>query len=173
MSSGSNIFVPQGPTIPGSVAYASAAIGNMSIGKVVNEYKTGTLTLAELLALYTTPVEILPVLSAGYMYVVDKLTLEVLYGSAAFVGGGNVYLQYGDTAHGTSTATGTIAAAFFTGLSADSVISATGAINGTTGLVVTATESENITITAASAVFTVGTGASAVYHVNYKVIPVA
>lgn len=166
-------FVPPGPTIPASASFASAGISKLSLGTVVNEYKTGTLTLAQILDLYNTPVQVLPTLATGFMYVVDKLVLEALYGSAAFVGGGNVYLQYGTTAHGTSTATGNIAAAFLTGLSADSIISTTGAINSTSGLATSVTEGASLTITAASAAFTVGTGGSAVYHVYYRVIPVA
>lgn len=165
--------VPPGPLIPGSVAFSSADISKLSLGTVVNQYKTGTLTLAQILDLYNTPVEILPTLSTGFMYVVDKLVIEAIYGSAAFSGGGNIYLQYGTTAHGTNTATGNIAAAFLTGLSADSIISTTGAINSTSGLATSVTDGAKLTITAGTAVFTAGTGGSAVYHVYYKVIPVA
>lgn len=166
-----NVSIP--PTIPGTASYAAAGISKLSLGSVVNEYKTGTLTLAQMLALYTTPVEILPALPTGYMYVVDKLVLEAVYGSAAFSGGGTVYLEYGSTAHGTDYASGTIAAAFLTGLAADSVISVAGSINSTTGLATSVTDGASICMTGATAVFTVGTGCSGVYHVTYKVVPVA
>ncbi len=170
--SGYNYNVPPGPLLGGSVSYASAGVSRLSLGTVVNQYKTSTLTLAQVLDLYNTPVEVLPALGDGYMYVVDKLVLEAKYGSAAYVGGGNVYLQYGSTAHGANTATGNVAAAFFTGLSANSVVSTTGAINSTTGLETSVTSGASLTVTAASAVFTAGTGGSVVYHVYYKVIAV-
>lgn len=171
--SGQSVFVPQGPTIPGSVTYANAQISKLSLGTVVNQYKTGTLTLAQVLALYTTPVEVLPHADDGFMYVIDKLVLEAVYGSAAYAGGGNIYLQYGTTAHGTNVATGNVGAAFLTGLSANSVISTDGTINTTTGLATTVTDAASVTLTNASAVFTGGTGGSIVYHVYYKTIPVA
>ncbi len=170
--SGYNYNVPPGPLLGASVSYASAGISKLSLGTVVNQYKTSTLTLAQVLDLYNTPVEVLPALSDGYMYVVDKLVLEAKYGSAAYSGGGNVYLQYGSTAHGTNTATANVAAAFFTGLAANSVISATGAVNATTGLATSVTSAASLTMTAASAVFTSGTGSTLVYHVYYKIIAV-
>jgi hypothetical protein len=173
MSLSGSTFVPQGPTIPGSVNYDSARLGSLSLGKTVNQYKTGTLTLAQILDLYNTPVPVLPALATGYMYVVDKLVLEAIYGSAAYSGGGPLYLQYGVTAHGANSASASIAAAFLTGLSADSVISATGAINNTTGLVTSVTQGAPLTLTASTAVFTAGTGGSAVYQVVYRIVPVA
>lgn len=172
MSYSSNMFVPPGPLIPASVNYASASMSKLSIGDVVNQHKTGTLTLAQILDLYNTPIEILPVLAAGKMYVVEKFMLELLYGSAAFSGGGTLYLQYGTTAHGANTATGTIAAAFLTGLAADSVITTTGAINSTSGLATSVVDGASLTVTAATAVFTAGTGCSGVYQVFYKIVDV-
>ena len=172
-SFGNSVFVPNGPLIPSSASYASVNISKMSLGTTVNQYKTGVLTLAQVLDLYNTPVQILPPLSAGFMYEVSKLVVEAKYGSAAYAGGGNIYLQYGTTAHGANTATGNVAAAFLTGLAADSIISTTGAINGTTGLVTSVTSGASLTMTAGTAVFTLGTGGYLVYHVYYKVIPVA
>lgn len=163
---------PPGPLIPSSASFASADVSKLTLGTVTNQYKTGTLTLDQMLALYTTPVEVLPVLSSGYMYVVDKLVLEAIYGSAALTGGGNIYLQYGTTAHGTNTASGNIAASFLTTFSADKTVSTTGTI-GTAGLATTSTNAASLTITNDTAVFASGTGSSFVYHVFYKVVPVA
>jgi len=170
--SGNSTFVPPGPLIPASASYASAGISKLSLGTVVNQYKTGTLSLEQFLDLYNTPVQILPAASTGYMYVVDKLVLEAIYGSAALAGGGTIYLQYGVTAHGTNTASSTIAAAFVTTFTADKIATTAGTI-GSAGLVTSVTEAASITITAADAVFTAGTGASFVYHIYYKTIPVA
>jgi hypothetical protein len=172
---GQNIFTPQGPLIPASVAYASANIGKLSLGTVVNEYKTGTLTLAQVLNMYATPVEILPVLSPGFMYVVNKFVLESVYGTATYAAGGVIYLQYGAAVNGANTApaTGTIAAALLVSPTVSGIASATGVIGSSSGLATSVTNGANLTVTNLTQVFTGGTGGSAVYHVIYKVVPVA
>jgi len=152
--------------------FADTRISKLSVGNIVNRTVAGTLTLAQMQTLYTTPVQVLPPLNTGFMYVVDNMVLEAEYGTAAFTGGGNIYLQYGTTPAGTTPASANVAAAFLTGLSANSVISATGSINSTTGLAVSVVNGAAITLTNAAAVFAVGTGGSAAYTVYYKVVPV-
>ena len=169
---GPNIFVPPGPLLRPSASYSTVSAGKLDLGKVVNQQVSGTLTLAQLQNLYTTPIQVLPALNTGFMYEVDKVIVEAVYGSAAFTGGGNIYLQYGTTAASSNAASGNIAAAFLTGLSANSVISTTGAINGTSGLASSVSNGAPLTFTNGTAVFAAGTGGSALYTVFYKVIPV-
>jgi len=159
------------PTIPGTVSYAAAGISNLSLERVVNQQKSGTLTLAQMLALYSTPVTILPALPTGYMYVVDKFVLEAVYGSLAFSGGGVIYLQYGSTAHGANKATDDIAAAFLTTFPSSKVVSVDGLTLSSTGIVISAVTGAVVSLTAADAVFTGGTGATGAYTVYYHVVP--
>lgn len=77
--------------------------------------KTVALTAANLIAMYTTPVEIVPAVT-GKAIVVDSVDFVITRTATAFTGGGVVAVQYDATANGAGTATtATIAATVVTG----------------------------------------------------------
>lgn len=76
---------------------------------------TVTLTAANLIAMYTTPVQVVaPV--AGFNIIVDSVDFDITRTATAFTGGGVVAVQYANTANGAGTAThATITATVVTG----------------------------------------------------------
>ena len=77
--------------------------------------KTVSLTAADIIAMYTTPVAIVPAVT-GKAIIVDSMELVITRTSTAFTGGGVVAVQYNSTANGAGTATtATIAATVVTG----------------------------------------------------------
>lgn len=94
-------------TNSGTVAVPVWEIGSIS--------KTVALTAANLIAMYATPVEIVPAV-AGKAIIVDSVDFDITRTSTAFTGGGAVAVQYNSTANGAGTATtATIAATVVTG----------------------------------------------------------
>jgi hypothetical protein len=74
-----------------------------------------TLSAAQIIAMYATPVVVLPAIT-GKGYVVDSMELDITRTASAFTGGGAVAVQYDSTANGAGTATtATIAATVVTG----------------------------------------------------------
>lgn len=142
----------------------------------LKQYASGTFTLAQLQGAYTTPIQLITAPGSGFMVLIDQFQLELIYGSAAFSGGGVAYLQYGATAHGINFATpvtgSTIPATLFTGLNANIIISVPGTINATAGIVTSVTNNAAITYTNATAVFTSGTGGSGTWSAIYSIIPI-
>lgn len=162
---------PIPPRVPGSASYASVDISKLSLGTIVNQRKTGTLTAAQILTMFGTALEILPDLAAGYMYVVDKLVLETEYDGVAFGAGGTIALNYGTAAAGTNYAAATVASTFLTAGFVDQVTSSAGVFGGGV-LSTTVVDGVALSLTNAAAAFTLGTGAVITYHVDYKVVPV-
>lgn len=81
-----------------------------------------TLTAAQFNGMYATPVSVLAAAGSGILTLVDRVTLELVFGTAQFASGGIVGFQYGNTAHLAGTlATNTEAAADFTGAAASTV----------------------------------------------------
>src|SRR3569833_4711063 len=109
------------------------------------------------------------------MVVIHSFVLELIYGSAAYTGGGAAYLQNGATAHGTNYATlsSDLPATLFTGLGASTAVSCNCNINTTTGLATSACGNAAVTYTNATAVFAVGTGGSARWYVYYSIDPIS
>lgn len=129
-------------------------------------YKEVNLTAAQIIALYTTSVEIIPAV-AGKIIVLDSFIFDLTGTATQFTGGGVVNLQYANTANGAGTT-----------LHAD--IAAT-VVTGATGRVITqripkdlsAIATASITgigvfIGAKTAVFAAGTG-TAVCKVTYHI----
>lgn len=73
------------------------------------------LTAADIIAMYTTPIEVVPA-KTGKAIFVDAVEFDITRTSTAFTGGGVVAVQYDSTANGAGTAThATIAATVVTG----------------------------------------------------------
>ena len=124
------------------------------------------LTLAQILAAHTTPVSIIPAPGAGNMILVQSATLNLIYGSAAYSGGGAAQLSYGTAL--TYPATATWAATDFTNLSANQsdTVAGAAAVAASTNFI-----NKAITYSNAGANFTVGTGGSGRLYVVYQVLP--
>lgn len=129
--------------------------------------KSVSLTAAQIIALYTTSVEVIPAV-AGKAIILDSFVFDLTGTATQFTGGGVVNLQYKNTANGAGTT-----------LHAD--IAAT-VVTGATGRVVTQRIPKDISATAAAdivgvgvfigaktAVFAAGTG-TAVCRVKYHLI---
>jgi hypothetical protein len=135
------------------------------------QHTTVTLTAAQIIAMYATPVLIAPVPQTGVFAGTSVITVQnwlftMTATSTAFTGGGAVNIQYGNTGSGGGTAIGNTMAA--------SVIT-TGTPGTTFTLVllgssnITLTGNAGIYITNASAPFAAGTGTAVVdfwYSIN-------
>lgn len=122
------------------------------------------LTLAQLQALNTSPVSVIPAFGAGSLTTVVSATLNLIYGSASFSGGGTVQLSYG--AATTYPASATWAASDFTSLSANQVHTVAGALAVTAS---TNVLNKAIYLFGNSANFSSGTGGSAILTVAYYI----
>lgn len=125
-----------------------------------------TLTLTNLQTLNSVPYQVIAPPGATSMIQMGSCTLNLTRGSAAFTGGGTVSIGY-DT--GSSPATnGTIASTVFTTFAASHavvVLPVAVAVTATTGLA-----NKGIYMTAASADFAVGTGATGQLNCDYSVV---
>ncbi len=127
---------------------------------------TVPLTLAQLQGAFTTPVQVVAAPGANSIVDVIDATLNLVFGSAAFSGGGAAQLSYGTGV--TTAASSTWAAANFTGLAANRIDKVLGAnIAATTTSTVL---NKAVNYTNATAVFTVGTGGSGLLSVSYRII---
>jgi hypothetical protein len=126
---------------------------------------TVPLTLAQLQGAFTTPVQV--VAAPGATSVVDVIdaTLNLVFGSAAFSGGGAAQLSYGTGV--TTPATATWAATDFTGLAANRIDKVAGALAFQLSSNVV---NKAVNYTNATAVFTAGTGGSGLLSVSYRII---
>jgi hypothetical protein len=122
------------------------------------------LTAAQLEAMYTTPVSILPAPGAGYALIVDHVTLAIIAGGTAFTGGGAISFVY----HGGSVPphAGSVPASALTGASG-TTLSLLGPAVATNGTTVPA--NTGVDITNATQAFASGNG-SAVVLIQYRVI---
>jgi hypothetical protein len=155
-----------------SVPPTDITSGSITTGNYLNpaliEYVTATtITNAQLLALYDTPVQLVPAQGAGSLILVDKMVIDYKYLTAATAAGGAIAAQYANTAHGAGVAaTATIAAATLNGFTANAQMTA-----GSVAIaqVNTAVENIGIYLSNATADFTTG-GGSAVVYTYYRVL---
>jgi hypothetical protein len=146
----------------------SGSIGNTAIAaNIVQDTGPIAIPLASLQTLNSVPLQVIAAKGAGTIIVPGQCTLDLVYGSAAFTGGGTVSLGYGT---GSSPATnGTIASTVFTTFTASHLVTVL-----PTALAVTATASgllnTGIYLSAASADFAAGTGGSGVLDCQYRVV---
>jgi len=129
--------------------------------------KSVALTAAQLIAMYATPVEIVPAVP-GMAIIVDSVDFVITRTATAFTGGGAVAVQYNSTANGAGTATtATIASTVITGAAGTTktaripVVLSDVADASITGI--------GLYISNATAAFAAGTG-TAVVTVGYHLI---
>ncbi len=132
---------------------------NSHKGQVISDFTVIPLTAAQLIAMGTTPVSILPAPGASKVIVPTMIGMSIKRTSTAFTTGGVLNFQY----HTTTSIVphvGTIAAAFVTG-AAGSAFTLLGPSDSATGLLLPA--NEGIDITNATAAFAAGTGTAKVF----------
>ncbi len=124
------------------------------------------LTAAQLIAMFTTPVQILAAPGAGLALIISEITFEMKRTATAFTGGGAISFQY-HTTTSSAPAAGTVAATVVTTAGAATAVVTIDANSGAGGLVVPV--NEGIDITNATAAFAAGTGTAQVF-VRYRII---
>ncbi len=135
------------PNAGGSFAIAESEIQAAQIGTTVTkpvflQYVAVTLTAAQVLAMYATPVQLIPAPATGSSIVVSDCMIRVTAGATQFASGGVVAPQYANTVHGGGTLiTSTLAA---------SVVNAATSADTQLGLVAAAAD---LTIPQATGVF--------------------
>jgi ABC-type Co2+ transport system permease subunit len=85
-----------------SAATADASIESAKLAANTIQYKEVSLTAAQIIALYTTSVEVIPAVS-GKIIVLDSFVFDLTGTATQFTGGGVVNLQYDSTANGAGT----------------------------------------------------------------------
>jgi len=108
---------------------------------------------ANVLTMYTTPYQLLPAPGAGNAYIVNAMTVENVYSTGAFTGGGAIQASYGTVL--TYPATATIAATFLTSPTANQIISVSGALASNLSSNIL---NKGIYLSNATAVFAAGAG---------------
>lgn len=148
-------------------AIAAAAILSAKLAANTVQYVEVTLTAAQIIALFTTSVQIIPAV-AGKAIILDSFVFDLTGTATQFTGGGVVNLQYANTSNGAGTTLhADIAATVVTGATArvitqripkDHSAVATAAITGL-----------GVFIGAKTADFAAGTG-TAICKVSYHVV---
>ena len=139
-------------------------IGSAALNPLVQQVAQVTLTAAQLIAMKTAPVNILPAPGAGKLLVIDAITFQFKHGSTQFTGGGAVTFQY----HGTSVNphTGSVAAAVLQAATDDTEYlgpNVGGALDLQSAI------NQGLEITNATAAFAAGNG-TAIVTVWYSVV---
>jgi hypothetical protein len=91
---------------------ALSNVGSSALNPLVQQVKQVTLTAAQLIAMKTTPQNIIPAPGAGKVLVIDAILFQFKNGGTVFTGGGAISFVY----HGTAVTphTGTVAASVLT-----------------------------------------------------------
>lgn len=112
------------------VTAVNASAGTVTVENVgLFDQTSVAITAAEFNGMYAAPKLLIPAAGANTLLVLHRIVFEVEYGAAQFANGGNVAVQYSNTANGGGhAASATIAAASFTGINADAVVGAEGAL---------------------------------------------
>lgn len=122
-----------------------------------------TLSESQIRGMFVTPVVVIPAPGSGNVIVPVVCTLNALFGSSAFAGGGTIALYYPGTQFATSTAGVTLLSAPFSANQMSAVVgSHIGALSSNT-------INGAVSISNATASFTSGTGASLTVICQYYV----
>jgi hypothetical protein len=84
--------------------YADGSITSPKLAANLMRYVAVPLTAANIIAMYAAPVSVLAAPAAGSAHIVESASLIMTYGTTQFTGGGNIGLQYGNTANLAGTA---------------------------------------------------------------------
>jgi hypothetical protein len=130
------------------------------------KHKRVSLTAANMIAMYTTPVVLLAAPGTGKVITINKVLFAITRTSTAFTGGGAAIIQYDSTANGggTNACDSTLASTVITGSSGASYSTRNGAVISDSSAIA----NKGIYISNATAVFAAGTG-TAVVDLYYTV----
>lgn len=127
--------------------------------------KTVSLSAADIIAMYATPVAIVPAVP-GKAIILDSMEFDITRTSTAFTGGGVVAVQYNSTANGAGTATtATIAATVVTGAAGRTITARIPVVQS--DIATASITGIGLYISNATAAFAAGTGTATVkvkYH---------
>lgn len=136
--------------------YAGVTIQDTSSPDTLAQSITVTLTNAQILAMFTTPVQLLPTTDSSSFYQITNATLVNANTGTAYTAGGAMTVGYGTTTATTQALSGTIAATFLTSPVVSQVITLAGAtLASSTASTYTG---KGIWITCATQNFATGTG---------------
>jgi hypothetical protein len=144
-----------GSVLPGSGS--SFSVTSLDINARIIQHYRQTLTAAQILTLFATPVTLLPAPPANMAYIIEDVTFVFLAGGTQFASGGVVTLQY----NGGSAVANTLAAAI--------INSASSSVTKRDGIDVTATVAAAITVSNATGAFTTGTGTLQI-DITYRLV---
>lgn len=91
-----NLILPADAPTQDTILSATTG-GQLSWAPWINKKITGTISAANVAAMYTTPLILVPAQGVGTLIVVDFLCLNFVYVSPAYTGGGNIVIRYGTT----------------------------------------------------------------------------
>lgn len=151
------------------VATLDRSAGTMTVSSLqVSADISIEVTAAEFIGMYAAPKEIIAAQGANTIIdVVGRPKIELNYGTTQFTNGGVVLLQYDSTIHGAgSPVTGDIAAAGFTGATADTVFAGDPSVALALASVVV---NKGVYLSNKTAAFATG-DSTFVVHVGYRVI---
>lgn len=132
-----------------------------------------TVSAAQFDAMYATPLLVLAGQGANTLIIPQLVTMELVYGSAAFVGGGNVGFEYGPVAHLAGTlATNVEQATDFTGATVNTIYNFNNNVGNGSQVLSSVGVNNGIYISNDTAAFTVGTGAVFNGTILYRVFPI-
>lgn len=130
---------------------------------------TVPLTAAQFNGMFATPVQLVAAPGANTMISVEKVVLQMTFGSADFAAGGVVVAQYGNTIHGAGTPASTTEAAADFFAAANTVFQ----LGGATGVIPTANASNiGVFLSNATGAFTTG-DSTFVVKVYYRLVNLA
>jgi hypothetical protein len=136
--------------------------------------QTVVLTAAQILAMNTTPVQLIPAPGAGMVNIPVSVLFCAHYGSAAFGGGGNMVVQWGNAAGATGQTTGfALPPTVMTGLGSGTAVGYMTPGDGATyaqGLLASAGNAAIYISYPASPAFTGGTGCTLTLTILYATI---
>lgn len=165
--------LPAAPAVNGEIMSSTSAgvmswVTTNSVGRYM--FAQVAITNGQLLALRTTPIQLIAAIANTAIKVVD-MTIELVYGSAALATGGDMFAQYGNAANPAnlnSAASGAITAAnlFAT---ANTVYNVAGNLPAA-GVAAATVKGSGVFLTNLTANFTVGTASTLIVTVGYYLI---
>jgi hypothetical protein len=151
-------------------ALSSNGSGALTFNNNTPSTAAGTLTAAQMAAMYDTPVLLISSPASNQTILVHSLCLSFERPGVATTGGGNIYAQYGNTPHGTNYATPAtgIPASFITGASS---ITEVDGLMGTGILPRASVINQALYLTNDTAVFAGGGSSTLKWFCTFTVIP--
>ena len=153
----------------GAVTLANNAVDFANLAADVAKQATVTLSSAQILGMYGTPVQLIAAPGSGKLILIDDITWDVAFGTTQYAAGGAIAAQYGNTVHGGGpAASSSLAAATLNGVAASSFLTEDGSA-GVVDVAKTASLNTAVYLSNATAAFTTGDSTATLY-VRYRVI---